>query len=534
MSISEAYRYLKILGPEVPGILKSGLWHTFGLSPESSKWDARTNLVVTSIRALLSKSSTPITRQQIVSGRDPGVRGAQWAAPVTLSVHDDDNIDQLLFNAIADMKTGPNEQYTRPPLVPVEAEWQGYRAGVASNAVHPTDLPAKELYSKLMADVKSPATICYFHGGAYYLMDPATHRPISEKLCKISGARVLSIRYRLAPAHPFPAAILDCFIGYLSLLYPGDKALHQPVKPEDVVLAGDSAGANACLAVLALLLQIQQTTEKTGPRTMKFNGQDIELPIPLPGGVAMSSPWTDMTRSMPSLVDNYHYDYIPLPAMSMTATPAAAAPTAGGAEAAYQFSTSKVSTREHNPGENRNPFPCDLWPEVPPRADLYVDGTLFCHPLASPLALPAEFWKGSPPVFMESGEEMLSDELNIVARRMHQAGVKVRWVCFEAMPHCFTQMFSQAGCAPATVSKGYEMWGGWIDTLINGGRIGQKGVALEGATFFSAPDLKEKTVDIATLSSHVSDGECAARMREEARRRQEAWEKLVSGTQAKL
>ena len=71
-----------------------------------------------------------------------------------------------------------------------------------------------------MKECKSPVTVLYFHGGAYYLLDPSTHRPTTKKLAKLTGGRCYSVRYRLAPQNPFPAALLDALVSYLTLLYP--------------------------------------------------------------------------------------------------------------------------------------------------------------------------------------------------------------------------------------------------------------------------------------------------------------------------
>jgi len=81
--------------------------------------------------------------------------------------------------------------------------------------------------------------IFYLHGGGFYLCDPATHRLTTKKLAKLTGGRCYSVRYRLAPQHPFPAALLDLLVSYLTLLYPPPGAFHEAVRPETLALAGD-------------------------------------------------------------------------------------------------------------------------------------------------------------------------------------------------------------------------------------------------------------------------------------------------------
>ena len=97
----------------------------------------------------------------------------------------------------------------------------------------------RERYDEMMKEVTSPATVLYFHGGAYWLMDPSTHRPLTQKLAKLTGGRVYSVRYRLSPKHAFPAALIDGLVSYLALLFPPEDAFHTAVRAEDVVFSGD-------------------------------------------------------------------------------------------------------------------------------------------------------------------------------------------------------------------------------------------------------------------------------------------------------
>lgn len=142
-----------------------------------------------------------------------------------------------------------------PPVKPVEAEWTGYRAGVSRNARPPTDMSDAEKYVAMMRECRSnnsrnssdsgggggggTTTVLYFHGGAYYLCDPSTHRQLTARLARAVGGRVYSVRYRLAPQNPFPAALLDALVSYLTLLYPPPGSLHEAVSPKDIVFGGD-------------------------------------------------------------------------------------------------------------------------------------------------------------------------------------------------------------------------------------------------------------------------------------------------------
>ncbi len=93
-------------------------------------------------------------------------------------------------------------------------------------------------------------TIVYFHGGGYALGAAAVSVPITERLS--AGANIISVDYRLAPEHPYPAAIDDARAVFLALLQSRSPGPHPPM-----VLAGDSAGANIALS-LALTLGRQR------------------------------------------------------------------------------------------------------------------------------------------------------------------------------------------------------------------------------------------------------------------------------------
>ena len=94
--------------------------------------------------------------------------------------------------------------------------------------------------------VRSPGVLLYLHGGGYISGSAALLRGISVPLCRLLGARVFSLDYRLAPEHPFPAAIEDAAAGYRWLLKNG-------VSPRDMVVAGESAGGGLAFALLLTL-----------------------------------------------------------------------------------------------------------------------------------------------------------------------------------------------------------------------------------------------------------------------------------------
>lgn len=108
--------------------------------------------------------------------------------------------------------------------------------------------------------------ILYLHGGGYVIGSINTHRELASRFSRVSGAGALAIDYRLAPEHPFPAAVEDATAAYRWLLSQGIEASR-------VAVAGDSAGGGLTLATLLAL-------------------RDAGDPLPA-AGVCLS-PWTDL------------------------------------------------------------------------------------------------------------------------------------------------------------------------------------------------------------------------------------------------
>lgn len=115
--------------------------------------------------------------------------------------------------------------------------------------------------------------LLYLHGGGYCIGSVATHRGLTGPLARAARARVLSLGYRLAPEHPFPAAIEDAVTAYRGLLDSGQR-------PERLAIGGDSAGGGLTIATLLTL-------------------RDRKLPMP--GAAVALSPWLDLTQSGDSI-----------------------------------------------------------------------------------------------------------------------------------------------------------------------------------------------------------------------------------------
>lgn len=143
--------------------------------------------------------------------------------------------------------------------------------GVPAELVRPAD----------GADVDGTAAL-YLHSGGYGFGSITSHRPMASHLAAAVGAPVLLIDYRLAPEHPYPAAVDDALAAWRWLVAEG----HDPARTG---VAGDSAGGGLTL-VLATRLR--------------------EAGAPLPGALACLSPWCDLTGTSPTLEANRATDVV--------------------------------------------------------------------------------------------------------------------------------------------------------------------------------------------------------------------------------
>ena len=109
--------------------------------------------------------------------------------------------------------------------------------------------------------------VLYLHGGGYVIGSPRSHRHLAAAIASASHASALLLDYRLAPEHPFPAAVDDATAAYRWLL-------DQGIAPARIVIAGDSAGGGLTVATLLALREAR---------------------VPLPAGGVCISPWVDLT-----------------------------------------------------------------------------------------------------------------------------------------------------------------------------------------------------------------------------------------------
>jgi acetyl esterase/lipase len=109
--------------------------------------------------------------------------------------------------------------------------------------------------------------VLYFHGGVYVMGDASLAAGLASQVGRRTRAKVISVDYRLAPEHPYPAAVDDAFAAYEALLQSG-------VASSDIAFAGESAGGGLAIATL-------------------INARDRGLPQP--AAVLVMSPYADLT-----------------------------------------------------------------------------------------------------------------------------------------------------------------------------------------------------------------------------------------------
>jgi len=124
-------------------------------------------------------------------------------------------------------------------------------------------------------DADPSSAVLYLHGGGYVICSLDSHRHLAAEVGRASGARTLAVDYRLAPEHPFPAAVEDTVAAYRYLLDSG-------IEPKRIAMAGDSAGGGL---VAGSLLAIR------------------EAGLPLPACAWCISPWVDMEALGQSFTD---------------------------------------------------------------------------------------------------------------------------------------------------------------------------------------------------------------------------------------
>jgi epsilon-lactone hydrolase len=156
---------------------------------------------------------------------------------------------------LAAMRAAVDARYLRlPPPPAVHVETAGFP--VAGEWLRP-------------ARTAPRLVVLYLHGGGYVLGRPAHFRGLVAAYAEAGRCPFFTPGYRLAPEHPFPAALHDAVAAYRQLLAAGTE-------PGEIVVGGDSAGGGLAVALLLAL---------------------AEAGLPQPRGAFLLSPWTDLTMS---------------------------------------------------------------------------------------------------------------------------------------------------------------------------------------------------------------------------------------------
>ena len=178
-----------------------------------------------------------------------------------MSIEQRDNLDAILRQGAFPPDAGVDEQrralrefLSAQPLpadvTVVEASLGGIRtAKITVEGVEPRDI------------------VLYFHGGVYVLGDAFLVADLASQVGRRTRAKVISVDYRLAPEHPYPAAVDDALMAYEALLSSG-------VAESDIAFAGESAGGGLAIATMV---------------NARENG------LPLPAAAFVMSPYVDLT-----------------------------------------------------------------------------------------------------------------------------------------------------------------------------------------------------------------------------------------------
>jgi acetyl esterase len=191
---------------------------------------------------------------------------------------------QTILDLLAAVDDVPIEEMTPQAMREAYAMLNatGSKAEMASVTDRTVPGPGGDIPVRIYVPTTEPGprpVLVYFHGGGWVIGDLETHDSTVRALASGSGATVVSVDYRLAPEHPFPAALDDCLAA---VRWVADHGAEIDVDPARLAVAGDSAGGNLAAAV-ALALR------DTGPA---LRAQVLVYPV------------TDGTLGEPSMDEN--------------------------------------------------------------------------------------------------------------------------------------------------------------------------------------------------------------------------------------
>jgi len=178
-----------------------------------------------------------------------------------MSTQQRDTIDAILRQSAFPAGSDVNEQRR---LLREALSAQPLPADVVVNAAALGSVPTAEI---TVDGVDARHVLLYFHGGVYVIGDAFLAADLASQVGRRTHAKVISVDYRLAPEHPYPAAVDDALAAYAALLQDG-------IAPSNIAFAGESAGGGLAVATMV-------------------NARDHGLPMP--AGAFVMSPYVDLT-----------------------------------------------------------------------------------------------------------------------------------------------------------------------------------------------------------------------------------------------
>jgi acetyl esterase/lipase len=200
-----------------------------------------------------------------------------------------DDLDPAAFRALLRAQEGPPDE----TLAQTRDRLDRRALAIAlppGCTVAPTEAGGVPAEGLTPGSARDGRLLIYFHGGGYHLGSPGFIRHYAARLAEAACAPALVPRYRLAPEHPFPAAVEDAIAVYRWAL---DR-----LAPDRIVVAGNSAGGGLAMA-------LTQAARAEG--------------LPQPGAVYLVSPWVDLAEGGPSYVLKAESDiYCSVPMLERT------------------------------------------------------------------------------------------------------------------------------------------------------------------------------------------------------------------------
>jgi monoterpene epsilon-lactone hydrolase len=173
---------------------------------------------------------------------------------------------------VVPLRAAFNELMAQAPLAPDVQQRAVETGGVAGVEV-------------TIQGTRADNVILYFHGGVYVIGTASASVPLVSELVRRTGIKAITLDYRLGPEHPYPAAVEDARAAYEGLLAQG-------IAPDQIALAGESAGGGLAVATLLALR---------------------EAGTPLPSCAFLMSPYADLTLSGETLTARQELDPVLTP-----------------------------------------------------------------------------------------------------------------------------------------------------------------------------------------------------------------------------